>query len=64
MRAKEDRFPTKGGEITHILEVAGLGGARSFYRDVLEATVIREYGARPMSWDLEALGSCWLQKRD
>jgi hypothetical protein len=29
----EDRFPTKGVEITHILVVASLGRARPFYRD-------------------------------
>ena len=44
MRATEDRFPTKGVEITHILVVAGLKRAISFYRDVLGTTVYREYG--------------------
>jgi catechol 2,3-dioxygenase-like lactoylglutathione lyase family enzyme len=44
VRATEDRFPTKGVEITHILVVAGLERARPFYRDVLGATVYREYG--------------------
>jgi catechol 2,3-dioxygenase-like lactoylglutathione lyase family enzyme len=44
VRATEDRFPTKGVEITHILVVAGLERARSFYWDVLGATVYREYG--------------------
>jgi catechol 2,3-dioxygenase-like lactoylglutathione lyase family enzyme len=44
VRVTEDRFPTKGVELTHILVVADLGRARSFYRDVLEATVYREYG--------------------
>jgi catechol 2,3-dioxygenase-like lactoylglutathione lyase family enzyme len=39
-----DRFPTKGVELTHILVVADLDRARSFYRDVLGATVYREYG--------------------
>ena len=43
MRATEDRFPTKGVEITHILVVAGLKRAIS-YRDVLGTTVYREYG--------------------
>jgi lactoylglutathione lyase len=38
-----NRFPTKGVELTHILVVADLDRARSFYRDVLGATVYREY---------------------
>jgi catechol 2,3-dioxygenase-like lactoylglutathione lyase family enzyme len=57
VRATENRFPTKGVEITHILVVAGLGRARSFYRDVLEATVIREYGGT--SYVL-GFGGAWL----
>ena len=36
------RFPREGVELTHIL-VAKLERARSFYRDVLGATVYREY---------------------
>src|SRR5215218_10010561 len=36
-------FPTEGVELTHILVVADLDRARSFYRDVLSATVYREY---------------------
>ncbi len=52
-----DRFPTKGVEITHILVVAGLGQAKSFYRDVLGVTVIREYGGT--SYVLR-FGGAWL----
>lgn len=37
-------FPGGGVELTHILVVAELGPARSFYQDVLGATVYREYG--------------------
>ena len=39
----EKRFPTKGVDLTHILVVANLDRARSFYRHVLGATVYREY---------------------
>lgn len=37
-------FPTEGVELTHILVVGDLEEARKFYRDVLGATVHREYG--------------------
>lgn len=37
-------FPGEGVELTHILVVSEVGPARSFYRDVLGATVYREYG--------------------
>jgi catechol 2,3-dioxygenase-like lactoylglutathione lyase family enzyme len=40
----EDHFPIEGVELTHILVVADLDRVRSFYRDVLGATVYREYG--------------------
>lgn len=40
----ENSFPMEGVEITHILVVADLARARTFYRDVLGATVYREYG--------------------
>ncbi len=39
-----DGFPVEGLELTHILVVGDLGAARDFYRDVLGATVYREYG--------------------
>jgi catechol 2,3-dioxygenase-like lactoylglutathione lyase family enzyme len=57
VRATEDRFPTKGVQITHILVVVGLGRARSFYRDILGATVIREYGGTS---SVLRFGSAWL----
>ena len=41
----ENRFPIEGVELTHILVVEDLDRARSFYRDVLGATVYREYGS-------------------
>ena len=37
-------FPTEGMELTHILVVADIDRARTFYRDVLGAEVYREYG--------------------
>ena len=37
-------FPTDGMELTHILVVSDANRARDFYRDVLGATVYREYG--------------------
>jgi lactoylglutathione lyase len=40
----ENLFPIEGVELTHILVVADLDRARSFYRDVLGATVYRECG--------------------
>ena len=41
---EKDEFPTGEVELTHILVVAHMEEARSFYRDVLGATVYREYG--------------------
>jgi lactoylglutathione lyase len=37
-------FPTSGVELTHLLVVSDLERARSFYTDVLGATLYREYG--------------------
>lgn len=37
-------FPSEGVELTHILVVGDLERARTFYADVLRATVYREYG--------------------
>ena len=39
-----DAFPVDGVELTHILVVSRIAPARAFYRDVLGATVYREYG--------------------
>ncbi len=50
-------FPTEGMELTHILVVADLDRARTFYRDVLGAEVYREYGGT--SCVLRAFGT-WL----
>ena len=37
-------FPSAGMELTHILVVGDLDRSRNFYRDVLGATIYREYG--------------------
>jgi len=50
-------FPADGMELTHILVVAEIDRARSFYRDVLGAEVYREYGGS--SCVLRAFGT-WL----
>ncbi|WP_349362981.1 MAG: VOC family protein [Roseitalea porphyridii] len=39
-----DTFPAAGMEMTHILVVGDIDASRSFYRDVLGAEIIREYG--------------------
>jgi len=50
-------FPGAGMELTHILVVHDLDHARTFYRDVLGASVYREYGGT--SCVLQFAGS-WL----
>lgn len=50
-------FPIEGMELTHILVVADIERARTFYRDVLGAEVHREYGGS--SCVLRAFGT-WL----
>ena len=50
-------FPTDDMELTHILVVADIERARTFYRDVLGAEVYREYGGS--SCVLRAFGT-WL----
>jgi catechol 2,3-dioxygenase-like lactoylglutathione lyase family enzyme len=50
-------FPAEGMELTHILVVADIERAQSFYRDVLGAEVYREYGGS--SCVLRAFGT-WL----
>ena len=37
-------FPTEGVALTHLLVISDLERSRHFYRDVLGATVYREYG--------------------
>jgi catechol 2,3-dioxygenase-like lactoylglutathione lyase family enzyme len=50
-------FPAEGMELTHLLVVAELDRALGFYRDVLGAEVVREYGGT--SAVLSLLGN-WL----
>ena len=50
-------FPSDDMELTHLLVVADIDRARTFYRDVLGATVHREYGGT--SCVLRAFGT-WL----
>jgi catechol 2,3-dioxygenase-like lactoylglutathione lyase family enzyme len=40
----EPDFPSKGVELTQLLVVSDIEQSRWFYRDVLGATVFREYG--------------------
>lgn len=51
----EAGFPLDGMELTHILVVADMGRARSFYRNVLGASIEREYGGT--SCVLKAFGT-------
>ena len=37
-------FPTEGVELTLLLVVSDIERSRWFYRDVLGATLVREYG--------------------
>ena len=46
-------FPTDGVELTHILVVSDLAQARTFYVDVLGATVYREYGGSSLVLDFQ-----------
>lgn len=39
-----DEFPGKEMEMTHILTVSDMEPAKVFYRDILGARVVREYG--------------------
>src|SRR2546423_10878460 len=50
-------FPADGMELTHLLVVSDLSRSVPFYRDVLGATVFREYGGT--SCVLQFLGT-WL----
>ncbi len=50
-------FPTEGMEVTQLLVVSDLDRSRDFYRDVLGATIHREYGGT--SCVLRFLGT-WL----
>jgi catechol 2,3-dioxygenase-like lactoylglutathione lyase family enzyme len=53
----QNHFPTDGMELTHLLVVSELETSKAFYRDVLGASVYREYGGT--SCVLQFLGT-WL----
>lgn len=40
----QNEFPTNGVEMTHILVISEMDRSRTFYRDLLGAEVVREYG--------------------
>jgi catechol 2,3-dioxygenase-like lactoylglutathione lyase family enzyme len=40
----EEQFPTDDVELTHLLVVSDIAASRRFYRDVVGATIHREYG--------------------
>ena len=50
-------FPEPGMELTHILVVSDLERARSFYQDVLGATLYREYGGTSLVFNFNG---AWL----
>ncbi len=50
-------FPTAGVELTQLLVVKDLPRARAFYRDVLGASVYREYGGTSCVLDFQG---AWL----
>jgi len=43
-RSMTNKFPTEGVEMTHLIVVSDMEKSRAFYRDVLGASVYREYG--------------------
>ena len=53
----KNEFPTEGVEMTHLIVVSDMEKSRAFYRDVLGASVYREYGGT--SCVLKFLGT-WL----
>ena len=58
-------FPEAGMELTRLLVVSDIERSRSWYRDVLGAEVVREYGGSSVvlrfldSWLLLVTGSAW-----
>ncbi len=46
-------FPNDDVQLTHLLVVSDLGRARDFYRDVLGASVYREYGGTSVVLDFQ-----------
>ena len=52
-----DTFPLEGMTLTHILVVTDLDRARTFYRDVLGASLYGEYGGTSIVFDFNG---AWL----
>ena len=50
-------FPVEGVALSHLLVVSDLDRARAFYRDVLGATLYREYGGTSLVFDFQG---AWL----
>ena len=48
-----DDFPSDDVQLTHLLVVADVERARDFYRDVLGASVYREYGGTSVVLDFQ-----------
>lgn len=46
-------FPTESVEMTHILVVSDVDRSKAFYRDVLGASVYREYGGTSVVLDFQ-----------
>ena len=55
----EMSFPSDGVELTHLLVVADLDASRSFYADVVGATVVRQYGGTSCVLQIRGPGCCW-----
>lgn len=55
-----DRFPAEGMELTHILVVADMARSIPFYRDVLGAELVREYGGTSAVF---SFSGAWLSLR-
>src|SRR5436309_10734840 len=53
----EGRFPVEGVELTQLLVVTDLSRAVGFYRDVVGATLFREYGGTSAVFQFQG---CWL----
>jgi catechol 2,3-dioxygenase-like lactoylglutathione lyase family enzyme len=46
-------------ELTHILVVRDMERSRAFYRDVIGATVVREYGGTSVVLKFQGAGCFW-----
>ncbi len=53
----DEAFPGEGVELTTLLVVADLDRSLAFYRDVLEARLVRAYGGTSVVFSFQ--GGCW-----